>query len=357
MKASFLALSAMFALLTFSPSAARAATIYGALGNFDCINDTGQTAHGFEIELDGVAPANVVSTFGAPYNRYGTPTIMVVGGNTFVRYESAYSSGAWAMGTVSGTYAPTGGHSLFYQQYGGTPGYPGTIPGDHFGVGLTATPTNTVYHWLLDGGSGNLVLAGTNVMVPAPVLSLVPPANPVNPVAVQVAVPAPPNENPDPVNHPFGDAIWEKIFITTVENPDPVELNQLVLGNAVVPPETETEIEWQLLQAGKIDGRDDNADVAAGHESVTRRYEFYKYKGDLSDPTLFSAEGEALIENPTTAEALAANNGTGVIGDFLGNQNVALNLAPVVPEPSTLMLGGLGGIGAWFVAQRRRRKK
>ena len=63
--------------------------MYGALSNFDCINDTGSTAHGFEIELDGSLPANVFSTFGSPYNRYGTPTITTDGTNTFVRYESA----------------------------------------------------------------------------------------------------------------------------------------------------------------------------------------------------------------------------------------------------------------------------
>lgn len=164
-------------------------TIYGALGNFDCINDTGTTAHGFEIELDGCLPSNVLSTFGAPYNRYGTPTITTDGTNTFVRYASTYDSAthAWTVGTDSGTYAPTGGHSLFFPQYGGAAAYP-NVPGDHFGVGTNITPTNEVYHWLLDGGNGTLVQAGTSVKIPAPIISVLPPANPANPPVVQAVV-------------------------------------------------------------------------------------------------------------------------------------------------------------------------
>ena len=33
-------------------TAAQADTAYGALGNFDVVNDTGQTCNGFEIEID-----------------------------------------------------------------------------------------------------------------------------------------------------------------------------------------------------------------------------------------------------------------------------------------------------------------
>lgn len=343
------------ALVSYSP--ARAVTMYGALSNFDAINDTGSTAHGFEIELDGCSPSDVSYFFGAPYNRYGDPTVIPSPtGGAIVRYASSYDSGAqtWAAGTDSGSLADTGGHSLFNGSY---PGYPGTVPGDHFGIGLNVNPTNTTYYWLLDGGNGTLTRAGSSVKIPAPVLKLVQPADPGQPHVVQAALQALPNDDPDPAHPLFGEAIWAKVFTIEVQNPEPVELGDLVLGNAAVPPETETEIEWQLLQDGNagFDARDDNVNVGDGNESVTRRYEFYQYLGDLSDRLLYDEDGEALIEDPTTPEAMAANNGMGVVGAFLGRQNVAVNLA--VPEPGAVTLVVAGAIGLLGHGWRRRRRK
>ena len=63
---------------------AQTATIYGSLGNFDVVNNTGQNACGFEVELEGVAPTAIPSTF--TVQRYGVPTIT-----------------AYTVGTVSGT--------------------------------------------------------------------------------------------------------------------------------------------------------------------------------------------------------------------------------------------------------------
>ncbi len=331
-----LTIAAALAIVSFSAPAY--ATMYGSLGNFDIINDTGQTAHGFEIELDNCLPSSVYSTFGAPYNRYGTPTITTDGTNTFVRYESTYNAGSWTVGTSSGTYAPTGGHSLFFPQYGGAADYP-NVPGDHFGVALNTTPSNTIYHWLLDGGGGNLVKAGTSVMVPAPVFSVVPPANPVNQAGVQAVVQAPPPE----VGQQLSDAIWVKVFTTVVEHPNPVDLNELVLGNAAVPPDSETEVEWQLLQTDPnrpdLGEKLDESDLGAANEAVTRRYEFYKYTGGY---------------DPENHEALNEAYDPAFVGDFLGNQNVAANFAPI-PEPSTFVLAGLGAIGLWLAGRRRQK--
>lgn len=326
--------AAMSALSMATPSIA--SPIYGELSNFDIINDTGQTAHGFEIELDGCDSSQVYYTFGAPYNRYGDPTITTVGGNTFIRYQSAYSNGSWAVGTDSGPYGPTGGHSLYNPTYGGDPAYP-NVPGDHFGVSLGVVPTNTIYHWLLDDGSGNLVLAGTNVRVPAPILNVVAAVNPANPIAVQAVIQAPAPEN----GELWGDAIWVKVFTTVVENAEPVELEDLVVGNPVMAPETETEIEWVLLQTDPNNPdrgeKIDQADVAEGNESITRRYEFYEYIGGY---------------DPENHEALFDSYNPDYVGAYLGNQNVAVNLVQV-PEVSTFILCGVSAIGLLVVGYRR----
>ena len=58
---------------------AQATIIYGSLSNFDCINDTGSTAHGFEIELDGISPADVIATFGAPPDPRGGGLASAIG--------------------------------------------------------------------------------------------------------------------------------------------------------------------------------------------------------------------------------------------------------------------------------------
>ena len=48
-------------------------TTYGTLDNFDAVNDIGVETHGFEIELEGISPADVAYFFGTPYERYGDP--------------------------------------------------------------------------------------------------------------------------------------------------------------------------------------------------------------------------------------------------------------------------------------------
>lgn len=328
-----------------------AITMYGALSNFDAINDTGSTAHGFEITLEGCSKSDVFGTFGDPYNRYGNPTVTDNGaGVTTVLYESLYSGGKWTQGTVSGSLPDTGGHSLYIGS--GYTGFTGdltnTVPGDHFGVALSINPTKTTYRWLLGtDGNPNLTPAGTSVQIPVPVVSIGAPANPVNPAGVQVAVQAPPPQ----VEGQLGKAIWEKVFITTVEKPDPVELHHLVLGDPAVAG-TETEVEWQVLQAGNgqvanAGERDDKFDVmdpAAG--AVTRRYEFYEYLGAYDPET-----NEAITEIPTPDPDHPGSYLD--VGNFIGGQNIAANFA--VPEPSTisLVLGACGVVLAYCWRKRQ----
>ena len=314
--------------------------MFGSLSNFDVINDTNEVCRGFEIELEGVSPPDIAFTFGNPYIRYGDPVKVATGTGTIVRYASAFGAGGWAVGTpVPAAPFTTGGHQLFYPAYGGDPNYE-TLGGEHFGIALNGNPTNTTYRWLLGDASGNLNPAGSAVKIPAPVWNVTPPVNPAAPAAVRVVVPALPKEHPEDV---FGEAIWVKVFVT--ESPEPVELEHLLVGDPAVPDETEIEIEWQLLQAGK-DGVDEldsgENDMGDDSESVSRRYEFYRYIGP------YNAEGEAQIEN--------AEDNPGAVGEFLGGQNAAMNLAPfLVPEPGTaaLLCVGLAGMAGRRVRRRK----
>lgn len=139
----------------------------------------------------------------------------------------------------------------------------------------------------------------------------------------------------------MSDAIWVKVFTTVVQNPDPLDLNQLVLGNPAVAPDTETEVEWQLLQTDParpdLGEKLDNVDLGVGNEAVSRRYEFYSYKGGY---------------DPESHEALHDTYDPAYVGDFLGNQNVAANFA--VPEPSTVVLGCLAALGLAFFARTKK---
>ena len=74
---------------------AQSAIIYGSLGNFDISNDTGQVCHGFEVELEGLTPAEVPYSFSA--QRYGAPSVVPYAGGVRVRWESPYDASA---GTV-----------------------------------------------------------------------------------------------------------------------------------------------------------------------------------------------------------------------------------------------------------------
>ena len=294
--------------VTIRPAAAQA--IYGSLSNFDVINDTGKPCHGFEIELDGLSSTDVVYTFAAPpgappYIRYSTPEIVPIAAGVIVRYASPYDpTTGWAATTPPATspYPVTMGHQCWY---GGDPvNYP-TSGCEHFGVSLIKNPTNTIYRWLVEGAPGTLTPVGSNVSIPAPAWKVVPqppvPNLPPPPPVVVAVVEAPPPPPPEAVPQ-WGEAIWEKVYVT--ELPEPPALEDLLLGGAAVPnPDVEPpEVEWQILQsapAGEPPGpneiKENQKEVGAGKDAVSRRYEFYKYTGQ------YTTEHEALCEDPTIA--------------------------------------------------------
>lgn len=370
MQRKLLGLLAGVALMSV-PAVANATTIFGSLGNFDAVNNTGSVAHGFEIELEGIHASNVTDTFGGAgrgfpttVERYGSPTITdYTNGSVFgvrVTY-SANLSGApsgW-IGTPSGVYS-TPGESCWT---GGGSGYGPSTPCDHFGVGLSANPSKTTYSWLVEQtpGSSTLINATSNVL--APTWTVTPqapaPGNPAPPPVVVAQIVAPPAnfEGPEPQ---FGTAVWAKVFTTEIEGQ--VKLEDLLGGNPFIDQaEQNTETEWQLLQTdpgNPLSGILENGGAAAAGDkaqSIVRRYEFYSFTG-LYD----AASHEAQFGNGFGD----SNPGPGDVGDFIGAQNAALNfVAPGgggvggVPEPASwaMMLLGFGGIGGMARARRIRR--
>ena len=182
-------LSTLFAAtaLALAPNIG-SASVVGFLGNFDVINDTGSTAHGFEIELEGLHIEDITDTFGGEGRwfpsgrgfdpatsvvRYGAPTLTeYTNGATFgtkVTYLGLYD-GAWDYGTPdvstlpSGTFATPGDNCWS----GGGLGYSASTPCDHFGVGTTKNATKTTYTWLLETDTPGVLTNGV-VGLPAPV--------------------------------------------------------------------------------------------------------------------------------------------------------------------------------------------
>jgi hypothetical protein len=115
---------------------AQTATIYGQVGNFDVANNTGDNAHGFEIEIQGVDPAQIYAHF--DYQRYGVGTVQAFPGGTYIRWTSAYDPATHTDGATT-VPRPLG------QDFGGTcymglPNYD-AAGCEHFGVAVSLPAT------------------------------------------------------------------------------------------------------------------------------------------------------------------------------------------------------------------------
>ncbi|HTL59126.1 MAG TPA: Ig-like domain-containing protein [Candidatus Limnocylindrales bacterium] len=338
------------ACLSLAGSNAQASIAYGSLNNFDCVNDTGFEAHGFDIELDDVTSKDITYTY--DWNHYGVPKITEdstsVPGHTnvLVRYAAVKTNGVWSAYTAipSGPIAPTQGHQFTDPSV--------NFGGEHFGVGYYGAPSAVKYNWLIDDGSGNLI-HGLPVNVATPTFTYNPPAVGVPANVVAVVAPPPP---PAPPVMQFGDASWVKEIKTTTHNTNKVALVELV-GDDLGQPQpwangepAEVEVEWRILQTefaaanggakGELQGAPE--DLPEGNETITRRYEFYKYIGPVD-----AESGEAV------GDAVGAADPDGV--HYFGAGTVTYNdhIDPATGEwvTTTLDLSTVWVVGEFFGAQ------
>ena len=378
------------ALLALGAHGASASTAYGDLNNFDAVNDTGQECHGFEIEIDDIRSTDIIYTY--DWNHYGAPKIREdlsdpAHPKVFVRYESAKNAdGSWAAYTAVplAPLAPTDGHSCTN---------PSVNDGcEHFGVGYYGTPTALRYNWLVDDGTGNLVL-GPPVAVATPTWTYNPPvlvnpalppdpANIAQPAEVLAAIPAP--ELEVPAGKKFGEPLWMKVIKTTTHNANPVALDELIsddldgdnLADWQNREPDEVETEWKLVQ-NRADGNDvvdalAPDDMGDGNDVVTRRYEFYRYNdpNPIGVGSIDGETGEAMCDKVAAdgvhgegiRKVTNADGGSyefdcstlEVVGDYTGAQMAAFaaeaplglvdhlqDAEPAAPyTPRTVVIGG-----------------
>ena len=316
-----LRLAVPFAALCAVPltSAAQSAIIYGSLGNFDISNDTGKVCHGFEVEMHGITPAQVLGSFSA--QRYGDARILPSATGAVVRWDTAYnaSTGQWATRTLPHTVKWFPG-----QCYQWNPSTYEDSGCEHFGTYTNANPTKVVSRWLCEDSAqpGVLVPIDPPTAVPMPNYYVQAPAQANNPPELVVEV-----EAPEPAEAPslYGNAQWIRVF--KQELPQPVALEQLMADNpAVVPMDlAQLEADWDVIQDEPAAGGNGNrrrkrnqGSIAPTTRAVVRRIEMYAYTG---------------VYDPVTHEALCADltctaPGPDEIGDLLDVQMTAANVQP-----------------------------
>ena len=292
---------------------AQTATIYGSVGNFDVVNNTGQDACGFEMELEGVAYSPNIYSYS--WTRYGAAvlspyTVGAVSG-TRVTWKSSDCS---AMRTVP--HAP--GTAFAGTCYGTTQ----NNGCEHFGV--NASTTKVTSRWLVKDPANASTYVAFDPPMPVPMpYYFIQPAVVVGaaPIIVDVV------EAPEPPQAPdlYGDAQWMKVFVRQM--PREVTLDELLTTNPLVVPMDATQLEfgWKLLQADPVAGGNGRRNRGRHQgastldpttRSVVRRYEMYDYVGVYDPLTNEALCADILCKIPTAGE----------IGDFVSAQMAAVNV-------------------------------
>lgn len=135
---------------------AQTATIQGVISSFDVVNNTGQEAHGFEVQIEGGQQNDLYYTgYG---QQYGNATVVPYATGMYIRWTSAYNATTHRYMSRTPPYVP--GTSMSWQNcYLSGVGYPATGC-EHFGQMLRSTTTITKItgRWLVDNPNhaGNL---------------------------------------------------------------------------------------------------------------------------------------------------------------------------------------------------------
>lgn len=322
-----------------------AANVIGPLANFDVVNDTGQPAYGFEIEIDDPSfdHTKLTSIFGydrvfsfispdpGAVVRFGKPVITDLPG---VGVKITFGGTIGSVSTPSGTFN-TPGESCWP---GANPNWKND-PCDHYGVSTLGQPASTSYRWLVESSPGSGTLVGKQVGIPSVAFVYTPPVpnpDPVLPplapaaVNIQVHAVAPNPEQPENVAL-WGEAFWVKTLSTKV--PHDIDLADLLRGDPDQEA-AEVETEWSLFQnppAGHVDPdpkelMEKDLELGDGDHSVIRRYEFYKYTGALNPE-----DGEAICDGPDVpghrCDTPFGDPGSGIddLGNYVGEQMAGVN--------------------------------
>ena len=380
------------AAIAMSLCSTAGAQVIGSYDNFDCFNDTGQTAEGFEIDVEDVDPASLTREFPSNFSqpwliRYGLPTVTAYDW-THATPDAAHSYDAghkgvlvtWAAKLVNGKWvAPQGNNPAAPGVAGnGTPynktptltagescwwwGLGAAYPKsgcDHFGISFAGgvAPGKITYHWKVPNATNTaLVNAALEASIPpSPVLNVAPPVAGKPPVVVAVArAPQDIGGNPaEPVEAQpqFSDAYWLKTTTTYSTKQALLENLQVHLLNQV---KTTKVVTWKLLQrapgigakAGTPEREDNENDQFANANivAVTKQYQYFKYAGAYDSET-----HEVVCDAFYATQADAANAGATVqTGCQDANSNdtpytkAYWTIDPVTNLPIQVLKGNLG---------------
>lgn len=335
MKCSFRLALLMASLLMPILAQAQTAAISGSLGNFDVVNNTGNDAHGFEIQLEGIQPGDVYYSFGA--QRYGAAQVIPYATGVYVRWQALYDSTLQRFAQTTLPFSSGGPFAGSCYSWGNNYDASGC---EHFGVSLMANAKNTISRWLIaDPAAPNTLMGAAPIAVSAPSYIIVPPARP-DPLAAPELVAD--VEAPQPAENPnrYGDAQWMKVFKTELQRH--VNLNELVSDNPIVPENAaQIETEWSLIQDDPVvvegnqrrKGRQNRGPLKADTRAVVRRYEMYAYTGAYDPATHLALCADLTCTAPSPGE----------LGDFISAQMTAANVE--VPSIKVTVTGG-GSVSA-----------